>query len=61
MSDGAGIRVTVTDLDTGESDSAVIKDDYVVICDGDRYVSGIRVHPTTGTAVITVKRREASA
>ena len=61
MSDGTGTRVTVTDIDSGDSESTVIKDNYVVICDGDRYVSNVQVHPTTGTAVITIRRREATA
>ena len=54
---GKGIRVTVTDLETGESQSAVIENNYVLICAGDRYQSGIQYH-ANGTTVLTVKVRK---
>ena len=56
-----GTRVTATDLDCGESETVVIENDYLVICDGDRYVDGVQVYPGTGTAVITVKRKGANS
>lgn len=56
----SGTRITCEDVDTGESEAKVIENDWLVICDGDRYVDGIQVYPGTGTAVITVKRRRAA-
>lgn len=55
-----GTRVTAVDLDSGESETVEIENDYLVICDGDRYIDGIQVY-ANGTAVITVKRRWASS
>ncbi len=49
-----GTRVVCTDLDTGESDEAVIEDDYVLVCDGDRYLDSVVSH-ADGTVVLTVK------
>ena len=51
-----GTRVTCTDVDTGESESAVIENDYVVITDGNRYVDGFQQY-ANGTVVVTIKRR----
>lgn len=53
----SGTRVTATDVETGESESAVIENNYIVIVDGDRYVSGTKLY-SNGTAVITIKKRE---
>ena len=51
----SGTRVTCTDVETGESETAVIENNYVVICDGDRYVDGYVMH-ANGTVVVTIKR-----
>ena len=56
-----GTKVTCTDLATGESESAVIKDDYIVVTDGSRYVSGVQIYPKAGTVVVTIKTRKAGA
>jgi hypothetical protein len=50
-----GIRVTVTDLDTGESDSKVIWDDYVLICAGSCYRHAVQAYGATH--VVTIKGR----
>lgn len=51
------IKVTVSDPATGEVlGEQVISDDYIVICAGNRYVSGTQSYPAKGTAVITIKR-----
>jgi hypothetical protein len=50
----ARIRVTVTDLGTGDSESAVITDDYVLTCAGSCYVHHVQAY-ASGTHVITVK------
>jgi hypothetical protein len=55
VSDGGGTRVTAESLDDGGREVRVIKDDYNLIADGDRYVAGIQVYPGTGTHVITVR------
>ena len=54
---GSGIRVTATDLETGESQSAVIDDNYALICAGNRYQSGIQYH-ANGTVTLTVSVRK---
>ena len=54
---GKGVRVTATDLETGESGSVVIDDDYVLICAGDHYQSEVRRH-ANGTTALTVKVRK---
>lgn len=53
----ARIRVTVTDLGTGDTDEAVITDDYVVTCAGSAYVHHVQAY-AKGTHVITVKGRK---
>lgn len=52
------IRVTVLDTETGDTDTAEIKDDYIIVCAGSRYVAGTQLYPRSGTCVITVKRDE---
>lgn len=54
MSEGSGTRVTALDIDAGDSESRVIKDDYDLVTDGDCYVHGVVTYPN-GTHVITVK------
>ena len=49
------IRITVTDLETGEEEVAEIADDYVLICAGSAFTGGIQTYPGKGTHVITVK------
>lgn len=53
----ARIQVTVTDLDTEESETAVIADDYVLTCAGSCYVHHVQAY-ANGTHVITVKGRK---
>lgn len=53
-----GTRVTCEDVATGESETQVIENDWLVICDGDRYLDGIQAYPSTGTVVLTIKRTE---
>lgn len=57
---GEGTRVTCTDVETGESESVVIRDDYLLITDGRCYLDGVQTY-ANGTAVLTVKRRAAEA
>lgn len=53
---GQGVRVTVVDLDTGESDSKIVRPgDYVLTTVEPCYVASVQAHPTAGTHVITVK------
>lgn len=49
------IRVTVTDLDTGESESKDIDNDYLLIAAGTAELTSRQVSPTTGTHQLTVK------
>lgn len=53
----ARIRVTVTDLGTGDTEEAVITDDYVITCAGSAYVHHVQAY-ASGTHVITVKGRK---
>lgn len=53
----SGTRVTCEDVETGETDSVVVENDFVVVTDGDRYVSNVQSYPKTGTTVLTIKRR----
>ena len=55
-----GTRVTCEDLATGETESRVIQDDYVVVCDGRRYLDGMQVYRKSGTVVITLKLKPES-
>lgn len=50
-----GIRVTITDLATGDSQSADIMDDYVLITAGTARQTAVQVYPKSGTHVLTVK------
>lgn len=52
----SGTRVTAEDIDTGESEAVLVRDDYVLICDGAVYLDST-VHHANGTAVLTIKRR----
>ena len=53
----SGTRVTCTDVDTGDTQSEVIEDNYVLITDGRVYLHGVTRY-ANGTAVLTVKRRK---
>jgi hypothetical protein len=55
VSEGAGTKVTSVDLDSGEEEVATIKDDFVIVCDGDCRVSHMTIH-RNGTVQITIKR-----
>jgi hypothetical protein len=52
----ARIRVTVTDLATGESESVEIEDDYVLTVAGSAYLAHTNAF-ANGTHVLTVKGR----
>jgi hypothetical protein len=49
-----GIQITVRDLETGESETREISDDYMVICAGNRYLAHTDAH-MNGTHVLTIK------
>ena len=36
----------------------VNENDYVVICDGDKYIDGLAVNTQPGTDVVTIKTRK---
>lgn len=55
MSDGTGTEVTSRDLDSGDSQSVTIKDDYTLVTDGDCVVSHIAAYARAGTHVITIR------
>lgn len=54
-----GTKVTALDLESGESESTTIVDDYVLICDGRVYLDAVAAH-ANGTTVLTLKTRAAS-
>ena len=49
------IRVTITDLLTGDTETVEIADDYILICAGSAENTYIQTYPTKGTHVLTVK------
>lgn len=53
----SGTRVTCRDLETGEEETAEIKDDYIIVTDGRCYLDGVQVY-ANGTVVLTIKRGE---
>jgi hypothetical protein len=52
-----GIRVTVEDLETGDGESVVIADDYVVTTAGSCYVAHTQAY-ANGTHILTIKGRK---
>jgi hypothetical protein len=51
------IKVTVTDLGTGDTEESVITDDYVLTVAGSCYLAGVQSY-ANGTHVLTVKGRK---
>jgi len=51
-----GIKVTATDLETGDEQSVVIWDDYNIVCAGSCYVAHVQAS-ANGTHVLTIKGR----
>ncbi|HEX4521636.1 MAG TPA: hypothetical protein VH063_18825 [Gaiellaceae bacterium] len=51
-----GTRVTCEDIATGETESKVIKDDYMVITDGRMEIAAMQFYGN-GTVQITLKRK----
>lgn len=50
-----GTRVTCQDLATGEIESRVICDDYVIVTDGRMKIAAMQVY-ANGTVQVTLKR-----
>lgn len=50
----ARIKVTAEDLGTGDSESIVITDGYVLTCAGTAYLAHVQAY-ANGTRVITIK------
>lgn len=55
-----GTRVTCEDVTTGESESAVITDNYLVVTDGNRYLANVQHYPEAGTTVLTIRTKESA-
>lgn len=55
-----GTRVTVEDMETGEKEETIVRDDWVLIVDG-RYRLHHTQHYRNGTVIITVKRGKEKA
>lgn len=54
------LRVTVVDVETGDTETRdVPAGDYVIICADPCHVANTQVYPTKGTHVLTVKGRRA--
>jgi len=51
------IRVTITDLETGEEDVVEVGDDYLLICAGSCYLHHVQAYKN-GTHVLTIKGRK---
>lgn len=54
-----GTRITCEDIRTGESDSAVIRNDFMLVTDGRCYLDGTQIYGN-GTVVLTIKKKAAS-
>lgn len=52
----SGTRVTCEDIETGESESAVIRDDYIIVTDGTCEITSMQVYGN-GTVQLTIKRQ----
>ena len=52
-----GVRITVTDLATGESESAEICNDYLLVTDGTYYLDGVQTHANGASARMTGSQR----
>jgi hypothetical protein len=55
LQEPVSIEVTALDLGTGDSETKVISDDYVLICAGSCYQASVEADLAAGTHVITVK------
>jgi hypothetical protein len=51
------IRVTVTDTETGASETREIDNDVLVVTAGACYIANVQDYPLKGTQVYTVKGR----
>lgn len=49
------IRVTVEDIETGETEIREIKDDYILVCAGRYHLTHTNLYPRSGTVQLTVK------
>jgi hypothetical protein len=49
------IRVTVLDTESGETHTAEIENDYILVCAGNFELVNTMAYPTKGTVVLTVK------
>jgi hypothetical protein len=52
-----GVQVTVLDTETGDTETQVISDDYVITCAGSAHVDSVQAY-ANGTHVLTVKGRK---
>lgn len=55
----SGTRVTCIDIDNGDTKSAIITNDYIVVTDGNRYIASVQTHGN-GTHVVTIKTAKAA-
>lgn len=49
-------HITAENTETGEGGETTIKDDYVLICDGNTYLASAQTY-ANGTVQLTIKRR----
>ena len=56
MPQSVTVEVTVRDPETGETQTATVTDDYILITAGSCYLDGIQTY-ANGTRVLTVKGR----
>lgn len=52
-----GTRVTCEDLETGETESKELRNDWMLVTDGTAYVHHITRH-ANGTVILTIKHGE---
>lgn len=49
------IQVTVLDTESGDTETAQIENDYIIVTAGTCEVAHVNTYPTKGTHVLTVK------
>lgn len=54
------IRVTSTDIETGDEETVEIEDNFVLVCAGNRYLAHENIYGN-GTTQLTIKTREPEA
>lgn len=55
-----GTRITCEDLETGETETQTIVDDYCLVVDGRMFIAGLQTY-ANGTVQVTLKKKAVPA